>query len=333
MIDLLNPRDHDTVTLLSEKHLEYIKTPRNDPTSKVDWLALREVQDDLSFPVPVLFRFSPSVDGEIVLRDENGKEQILSAKKGSATVTNLLIGMEYSWHVRTESGCSEVRHFRTDSRPPRMLYVDGITNVRDFGGFSTEDGKIIRQERIYRTSEMDTHVEITEKGIATLERDLKIRTDLDIRGIQDEYRGPILDPDRVQWINVPLAAYEHIFTEEQMQRYGESYKLLTDPENYPMIVHCWGGIDRTGTWLYILGGMLGVSENDLGLDYEMSSFTRWGRRSRYSEQFLEFRKGLSSYGGTLKAACTGYMHACGLTDEELDTIRKLLLVDQNEKRV
>ena len=34
--------------------------------------------------------------------------------------------------------CSEVFCFHTDPRPPRMLRVDGISNVRDFGGFATE---------------------------------------------------------------------------------------------------------------------------------------------------------------------------------------------------
>ena len=91
------------------------------------------------------------------------------------------------------------------------------------------------------------------------------------------------------------------------------------------MVHCWGGIDRAGCWLYILGGMLGVSENDLGLDYEMSSFSRWSRRSRYSDQFKEFRMGLSRFGSDLQSSCIGFMKACGLTDGQLERIRALLL--------
>ena len=117
------------------------------------------------------------------------------------------------------------------------------------------------------------------------------------------------------------------FTEEQMKLYGESFSLLTCEENYPLIIHCWGGIDRTGTWLYILGGMLGVSEDALGLDYELSSFSRWGRRSRVSEQFLEFLNGLYKYGSNVKEASTGFMKACGMTDEQLEKIKSILLED------
>ena len=43
MIRLLTPKENETVTLLSEKHLDYIAHPRNDPTSKVDWLATRRI--------------------------------------------------------------------------------------------------------------------------------------------------------------------------------------------------------------------------------------------------------------------------------------------------
>ena len=325
MIQLLLPKMGECVSLLREKHLAYIREPKNDPTSKVDWLNLREVQDDLSYPDPICFCYSPAVDGEIHLIPCGGNEQVFAASRGRAEISNLLLGTRYEWYVTANGEASERASFVTDATPPRMLYVEGISNVRDFGGFLTSDGaQRVRQEMILRTSEMDTHVEITEAGKQTF-LDMGIRLDLDIRGIKDEPRAPILDEARVKWVNYPLAAYGEIFCERQLRLYGESYALLADSENYPMIVHCWGGIDRTGCWLYILGGMLGVGENDLGLDYEMSSFSRWGRRSRLSEQFEEFRKGLFQYGNTLQDACVGFMHAAGVTDAQMDRIRALLL--------
>lgn len=330
-LTLQTPAHGAAVSLLREKHLDYIANPRNDPTSKVDWLALREVQDDLSTPEPLRFSYIPPIDGEILLTDGDGETRTVPAFDGEAWVQNLKIGTEYVWSVRVFDGdrntvaVSEPRTFRTDPQVPRMLSVDGISNVRDFGGFETANGQKIRQGLLYRTSELDTHVSVTKEGRRILEADLGVRVDLDLRGIKDEPRGPTLDR-RVRWVNFPLAAYAEIFTEEQVRRYGESYSLLTDPENFPMIVHCWGGIDRTGCWLYILGGMLGVSEDDLGLDYEMSSFSRWGRRSRRSEQFTAFREGLLAYGDGLQSACVGFMKAGGLTDADLDRIRANLLV-------
>lgn len=327
MITLLTPENASTVRLLREKHIEYINNPQSFPTSKIDWLNLMVTQEDRSFPDPVRFSFEPRVNGEIVLTRKDGKQYVYAAPSGEAYITNLLVGETYRWYARVGDECSDTYTFTTDSQPPRMLYVDGISNVRDIGGFMTEDGMRVKQELIYRTSEMDTHVQITPEGIRTLEDELGIRLDVDIRGIKNEPRGPILDEKKVRWVNFPLAAYVDCFTDEQMKLYGESFELLTKKESYPMIIHCWGGIDRTGTWLYILGGMLGVSKDDLDLDYELSSFSRWGRRSRVSDQFLEFLHKLYTYGDGLQNACVGFMKACGLTDEQICRIKDILLED------
>lgn len=325
MIKLLTPENGATVTQHNERHREYIREPKNDPTERVDWLNLKATGMDLSYPVPVRLSFTPAVSATVVLREPSGKERSIPAVNGCAEVTNLLIGATYSWYVKTGHETSEVFSFRTDPQPPRLLYVDGISNVRDIGGFRTTDGHLVRQGMIYRSSELDSHVAITPVGIRTLEEDLGIRADLDLRGIKDEPRCPILDQKKVKWLNFPLAAYADCFTNEQIERFGESYRVLTDENLYPMICHCWGGIDRTGVWLYILGAMLGVSEDDLGLDYEFSSFSRWNRRSRRSDQFVEFLSGLRSFGSTTKEMGTGFMKAGGLSDAELDKIRKLLL--------
>ena len=325
MIKLLSPENGGTVELLRDEHLAYIAKPSDFPVEKVDWLNLREGKTDTAFPRPVRFSFLPAVDGEIVVEGKGtGEIYTVPATCGSGELYNLYAGAEYEWYVRTEDGISERYTFRTSPQPPRMLLVDGIANVRDIGGFPTVDGRRVRQGLLYRTSEMDTHCELTEKGAEIL-YGLGIRTDLDIRGIKDEYRGPVLDESRVAWVNQPLAAYGEIYTEEQMRRYREIYDLLLKPESYPVICHCWGGIDRTGCFLYILGAALGVSDDDLALDYELSSFCRWNRRSRYSEQFGEFLAGLRAYGETVQEGAVGYLSACGVTQEELEKLRSFFL--------
>lgn len=324
MIVLTAPANGARVSLLQEKHLAYLKKPANDPTSKVDWLNLRETQDDLSYPRTLVFLANIAESAELILR-HGTCEQRFPMENGRAEVTGLLLDTEYVWHVQKGSECSEKRRFHTDAQPPRMLFVEGISNVRDIGGFYTADGRArVRQELVYRTSEMDCHVSITDQGKKTL-LDLGIRTDLDLRGVKNEPRGPVLDETRVRWVNIPLAAYVESLTEAQRPLWRESFALLCDRKNYPLMVHCWGGIDRTGCWLYVLGALLGVSETDLSLDYEMSSFSRWGRRSRYSEQFREFLAGLGAFGTGPKTAAEEFLHSCGLCSKEIEQIREILL--------
>ncbi len=325
MIQLCTPAKNAELPLLQDCHIHYIHHPHSDPTTPVDWLHLRQIDIDLSCPRTHSFTFTPPTAGEIVLLTPDGQEQIWPAKNGCAEITNLLPGTTYVWYVRALGESSPRSRFFTSPLLPRPLAVDGISNVRDFGGYRCADGKHrVRFDRIWRSSEMDTHIHITPAGKETL-LSFGIHTDLDLRGVAQEPRGPILDQTRVAWCNYPLAAYAEIFSEEQRYRYGESYRLLTQENVYPLLVHCWGGIDRTGCWLYILGAMLGVSQADLEMDYEFSSFSRWGERSRHSEQFQNFYKGLFAYGDTLTSAARGFMKAAGLTDTELDLIKQHLL--------
>lgn len=324
MVTLLAPKNGETVQLLMDKHLRYIADPPKVRIPKIDWLNLQDVTEDNSHPLKIRFSFEPKADGEIILTPVGtGKQYIYPAKNGEAEIENLLVGTEYEWHVQTEAEASAPSRFFTDAQAPRMLRVEGISNVRDIGAYPTRFGKRIRQEMIYRTSEMDTHESITEKGKQTL-YDLDIRTDLDLRGIKDEYRGPVLDTNRVQWLNFPLAAYGHIFTDEQMELYRKTYEVLADEANYPMMVHCWGGIDRAGCWLYILGGMLGMSDEDLAIEYELSSFS--GRpRSRYSPNFTEFMEAFAPYGQDAHERSINFLKACGVPEGQLQHIRNLLL--------
>lgn len=316
------PQNGETVTLLREQHRAYLREPKNDPTSKVDWLNLRETQEDISTPLPVVFTYAPPIDGEITLICPDGTQTQIPAQNGRAEAYNLMIGAAYEWYVRA-GGAESVRvRFFTDPTPPRMLAVEGISNVRDFGGFPTRGGKRIRQGLLYRTSELDTHVSVTEAGKETLYA-LGVRTDVDLRGVKDEPRGPVLDPARVAWVNFAVAAYGEIFTPEQVAAYGKSFAFLADEARFPAIVHCWGGIDRTGTWLYLLGAALGVEEAWLDMDYEFSSFSRWGRRSHRSEQFCAFRAELGAFGEDLQTAARAYLRAGGVTQPQIDRLAAL----------
>jgi protein-tyrosine phosphatase len=325
MIKLLTPRNKENIILLRQCHLDHIREPRQMPISRVDWLNLKDTGEDMSYPLSVTFSYEPPIDGEIVVTREGGETRVVKAYGGRAEMTNFYIGVQYRWYVRAGWMTSEVYTFSTDRQVPRMLYVEGISNVRDIGGFSTRDGGKVRQGMIYRTSEMDTHVSITEHGKSTLVDELGIRLDIDLRGINGEPCGPVLSQGRVRWVNYPMAAYDEIFCEEQMERYRQTFELLAERESYPLMVHCWGGIDRTGTWLYILGGLLGVSEEDLALDYEMSSFSRWGSRSRRSEQFVAFLRMLRRYGDNVNDACVEFLKDCGVSVETMNTIRTIFI--------
>ena len=50
------------------------------------------------------------------------------------------------------------------------------------------------------------------------------------------------------------------------------FKLMLDRNNYPLVFHCIAGQDRTAAVAFILNGLLGVAEDDLARDWEVSGF-------------------------------------------------------------
>jgi DNA segregation ATPase FtsK/SpoIIIE-like protein len=66
------------------------------------------------------------------------------------------------------------------------LQIEGLTNVRDAGGWAALSGKRIKQGMIFRGSEMNSHVTVTSAGVATLKNQLGLRSVLDIRGDTEE---------------------------------------------------------------------------------------------------------------------------------------------------
>ena len=80
------------------------------------------------------------------------------------------------------------------------------------------------------------------------------------------------------------AQYDRIFDEDCSSEIKNNYKqifaLLSDKRNYPFYAHCHAGADRTGTFAFLLNGVLGVSYEDLTRDFELTSFSSSGKRWR-----------------------------------------------------
>jgi hypothetical protein len=245
---------------------------------------------------------------------------------------DLHLGQRYYWQVIERrrgrvTAESEVSWFETHPQPPRWLSAHRLVNLRDAGGWPAAEGKRVRQGMVYRSAEINSHHRLVPAERRYLLDTLGIRTDLDLRGAEEK-PAPALDRKRVIYINAPVDAYDHITLDWSRAGYCRAFAALAQAQTYPVLVHCWAGADRTGTLVFLLNGLLGVSLPDLIHDYEATSLSGVGRRLATSLDFQKMLVVLRDYapaGAPLAEQIAGYLSSIGVTLAEMDQLRDLLL--------
>ena len=325
MITLIQPTDGASVSLQTAAQIAFAENSRDYAAPDFDWRNLTQTDaPDCSFPAPVIFAWQAMGEAVLQIARTEWFDSIVRAVTATdeADVYNLEIGCTYFWRVICGDEISEVRSFQTEDRAPRWINIDGITNVRDMGGWKTMDGRRIRQGLLYRGSEMDIHKEITEDGIRELRDYLGVKTDLDLRGevVGKRFDSPL--GSDVAFHLVPIGAYDEYFKETAP--YPVIFGLLADRANYPIYFHCWGGADRTGSLACMIEALCGVSEADQDMDYELTSLSVWGKRSRLGEGWMMFTDELKTLGETRQDQARAFLRRAGVSDETMDRIVEIL---------
>ena len=354
-ITLKEPQLDAVVSLAPEAVLKYKAPEERGWDAAYSPASAKEGKNECSLPTPVRFswEWSDDVDGQFTLQLSTERIfldciEIECGRETACEATNLDIGTTYFWRVKIKTPNADPNDqtltttfsptscFSTAPDPPRWFNVLGVSNFRDFGGWKAANGKRVKKGMIYRGTEMDGHFGLSEDGKRFMLDELGIRSDFDLRGPGEwgnvpDYSSPL--GENVRWINFRIGAYDSIFTDEQKVLYRDIFKTLTDESVYPTYVHCWGGADRTGTLIMMIKAILGVSDNDLCADYEMTTFSTIGERYIHADYFEKLTKGLENFGGKdapLSVKFENYLKSIGVTEEELDKIRELLLEDAEE---
>ena len=274
-----------------------------------------------------------TIEGYVVEISENkdlskAKRYEFSADE-SIEIEYLKTNTKYYYRVSVKD--SDIGYFGSfkTSDTPRILSVNGIGNVRDIGNWETADGKRIKQGLLYRGTELEGIVEpdykITEEGKDTLLNVLGIRYDMDLRGSYDNPTNIDMLDGALKHKYYDCVMYKAIFTDVGKIRIKEIFTDLANPNNYPMYMHCTYGLDRTGTVCYLLEGFLGISDEDLKRDYELSALFHFSYNADMYETMVT---ALQAYeGDTTQEKITNYLLECGITEDQLQSIREIFLED------
>lgn len=177
----------------------------------------------------------------------------------------------------------------------RRLPVEGADNFRDLGGYRTGDGGRLRWGMVYRADGLHR---LTDRDLRYLSR-LRIRTVVDFREAYEYERAPDRLPDGARAMQLPIAVGGADLRREivavlkgegtrdlseflvevgrELVRthtavYGEWLRNMAENEGaLPQVFHCSAGKDRTGFAAALLLRILGVPQETVVEDYELTN--------------------------------------------------------------
>ena len=291
--------------------------------------------------------------------DENKEELNVSytTSKNYFDFYNDEFDRTYYWTVSGGGVTSKVNSFtyHPTLSQPRNMFVDGVENFRDLGGWGKYDSvtdtytRYMKQGMIYRSgrfNEYDDDLEqsintISKFGIYEMNNHLKIKTEIDLRRSSTNETGGITSSvlgEQVKYVNLPMyygglniltfvgKASKDDYQYDNPAAIKQFFDLLADENNYPINFHCSIGKDRTGCLAYLIEGLLGFEQEIMYRDYMFTNFSNAGMCKLNDDIINRYGATLEAYeGANLQEKVFNYLKdVIGVSESNLNTIINLL---------
>ena len=297
--------------------------------------------EELSRPKPIEFTWENNEKSfEVYLsKKKNYSDPIIyNVNENKVSFTNLKIDTQYYYKVISNDNKIKEGSFLTSNEIIRNMYVSGVTNVRDLGGYHVLGGKTVKQGLIYRTAKLnqDSTGTVTDiisaKGKDTMLNEMKVKAEIDLRLVSNNEVGGLKEGtgvlgESVKYYQCPIdytASFEK--NEDNINSVRKVFSILGNPDNYPVFFHCSIGTDRTGYIAWLINAVLGVSEGYLYRDYLFSNFGDIGGKRKMSNIsglyvfYIEHTEGK-----TFQERATNYLLNKGVKQSEIDTLKSMML--------
>ena len=343
-ITLTAPADGATAEILSEAQRSYLALPRAERLAKFDDGAFRKaLAKDGDGPQSVRLEWKGDTNQVYLLAVEDSIFAV--SNRCYARITNLEPGKTYGWSVRIPGEFDNVSSSSFTVAPtlPRLMYAEGVHNLRDCGGWKGVGGRRVRFGRLFRSAGLRNSARksgdsllnvryspggrrVTDSGLAALKDDLGIKTDIELRSLKEAMCMKSSLIPEARWVHVPFLAYDFIDDDVKGRlQFVKIFRQLLKEENYPVLFHCSGGRDRTGTVSFLLLGLLGVAEDDLLRDWEATAFGD-SALSFGSSRIIRLLDYLATrHGKDINARIENYVRSCGISEKEIAAFRELML--------
>lgn len=274
--------------------------------------------------------------------DFNDAFIVKTDKKSIDYVGIFIPGKTYYWKVVgiTNENVSAVDTFTVLNTPVRWISAGTVFNVRDIGGWATTDGKVVNYGNIYRGGQLsiDQPSELSYMNDYSFKvfSYLGIKTEIELRGDKPHDYNQFNELEKLVFISADN--YMGIFNlkDKAKEQYRAAFAALANPDNYPFYFHCSWGADRTGTLGFLINAVLGVPFEQLVEDYELTSLSNSGTRTRYGWSNGAFMNMYNTFmnnyarGGTLQDAVTNYLkEEIGVTQTQINSLKQIMLSDND----
>lgn len=280
-----------------------------------------------------VFEYQLKTESGILVLSENkdlthAREYILDGNNTTLSIDNLKVDTTYYYKVIVD----DVEYSGVFETAPstRFVQVPGLENTRDIGGYVNQDGKTVKQGLLIRGVELDGLVHaayyIPSNEIENVQNTFGFVYDFDLREsylYHGEYKSRLGEDVGHEFYNSP--AYGQIFNTNNHSTLRRIFTDLADPSKYPMYLHCTWGTDRTGTIVFLLQGILNMSEQDMVREYKLTGYVNPSIVEGKSLESLV--EGLERCEGeTMQEKIVTYLtNVVGVKESEIESIRNIFL--------
>ena len=299
----------------------------------------RDIPNAVMIPVP---------EAQLPLRTftyvntEDNEEHTIVIEKGASEVYlyNLLPHQTFTYALYSENGLLLTDGEFTTSGNLRMVYAPSAYNIRDLGGWLTQDGARTAYGHLFRGSTLNGYANTTAEDLQRL-RDMGIGAELDLR-YQESYDKDMgcgtsafgfTEGDDYYFAaaNDYLASDLNNAATKQRLKAEFEFILKHFRQGNAVYYHCAWGADRTGFFTLLLEGILGVELDQIYKDYELTSFSAApGATNRLKTSFQDrIDVILALSGETLRDKFENYfLNEMGVSQADIDYFRQVMLDSQ-----
>ena len=217
---------------------------------------------------------------------------------------NLMIAMAVFATSCSQNASQKNKENEENLTPGQSLGIASVPNLRDIGGYTTKDGKIVTRGIVYRSNQLNSISAEDMKKIAELglKNDYDLRTKDEVAKLPDEVPpgvkytllnvladenqssaamlGKLLHNPKEANIKLGGGRIDSLFIEGYKEfitlpsaksSYRELFLSLSKSDNTPALFHCTTGKDRTGWGAAAILTLLGVSSDVVMEDFLKSN--------------------------------------------------------------